>query len=52
MREKGYALSSDFKETWAAAARDRELKRLGKHVDPDLKKDITEQVMREVARSD
>lgn len=52
MKEKGYALASDFKETWAAAARDRELKRLGKKTDPDLKKVITEQVMREVARSD
>lgn len=52
MKEKGYALASDFKETWATAARDRELKRLGKKVDPELKRDITEQVMKEVARSD
>lgn len=52
MKEKGYTLASDFKETWAAAARDRELTRLGKKEDPELRKMVTDQVMREVARSE
>lgn len=52
MKEKGYGLVSDFKETWAAAARERELRRLGQYRDPEVKKIVTEEVMKAVAQSD
>lgn len=51
MKQKGLTMASDFKGEWAQAAAMRELRRAGKH-DDGLKKEVTEAVMREVAKSE
>lgn len=50
MKEKGLAMVDDFKQTWREAARDRELARLGKKPDAELKKIVSEEVMKAVAQ--
>lgn len=52
MKSRGYTLSSDFKETWAKAAQEREQRRTGQYRDPEIKREVTEQVMRAVAQPD
>lgn len=50
MKDKGLTVMDDFKNTWKDAARDRELRRLGKKQDPEIRKIVTEQVMKAVAQ--
>lgn len=52
MKNKGLAMASDFKETWKEAAREREMRRLGTYRDPTLKREITEQVMTAVSKTE
>lgn len=52
MKEKGYTIVSDFKDTWADAAKERSSRRAGTYRDPELKKEITQAVMTAVAKSD
>jgi hypothetical protein len=52
MKERGYTLAGDFKNEWTKAQTDRELKRMGKKPDPEIKKIVEEQVYRAVAQPD
>lgn len=52
MKSRGYTTADDFKDTWAKAEKERVQRRMGEAADPDVKKIITEQVMRAVAQSD
>jgi putative FmdB family regulatory protein len=49
MKEKGLAMVDDFKQTWKAAAKEREARRMGK-LDPEVKKIVSEEVMKAVAQ--
>ena len=52
MKSHDLAMADDFKNTWAQAQQKRELARLGKARDPELRSIITEQVQRSVACPD
>lgn len=50
MKRNGLTTADDFKETWSKAQAERELRRMGKAEDKELRKEITEQVMTAVAQ--
>ena len=50
MKNNNLTTMDDFKNTWKDAARDRELRRLGEKKDPEIRKLVTEQVMKAVAQ--
>jgi hypothetical protein len=53
MKENGLTMMSDFKQTWADAAKEREKIRQGAPIaDRERKSEIREQVMKAVAQSD
>lgn len=52
MKRHGLTTADDFKDTWAKAQREREEYRMGSRVDSELRKEITEQVVKAVAQPD
>lgn len=52
MKANGLTMADDFKQTWAKAQADREAVRTMKKGDPELRKEVAEQVYRAVAQPD
>lgn len=52
MKANGLTMADDFKQTWKDAAKEREAVRTMKKGDPELRKEVAEQVYRAVAQPD